>query len=81
MSKRTVHPPLGMFDSRTLPALFHFNAMLWALGKQRKVRACWICAMPIEVGEKSYRPITNNGERYRRICARCGTRLAPKEKP
>ena len=47
-----------------------YGRQLWSVVKLRKHRrsACVLCGLP--VGDEGYRPVTNAGNRYERICLR-----------
>jgi hypothetical protein len=50
-----------------------FGQQMWGKGKVtkriRETRNCVLCEG--NLGEQAYRPITNKGNRYERICVKC----------
>ena len=45
-----------------------FGRQWWAKCQVRKDHKCVLTRAPIKKGEQAYRPITNKGNRYERIC-------------
>ena len=45
-----------------------YRKQLWVLCTVRKDHVCTITGKAIKKGEDAYRPITNAGNRYERIC-------------
>ena len=45
-----------------------YGRQLWAKAKTRKDHHCVITGTIIKKGQQAYRPITNAGNRYERIC-------------
>lgn len=71
-ARRPPYAVVRRFDVELIGVVGREGRQVWSRCRARKAHACRNCLVAIAIGQRLYRPLTNQNNRMDRICVACG---------